>query len=693
MKKQDKEMPDTNLHDISEELKTQLDEYLERVTGSYCISEEKSDREYTVDQEAIAGILDCTLKDGIHPAAFYVYEELVRALLNHLCAPAAYPSVFQLLSALKTRLWASPLMQVSDIIRDRFFESLYCLNQFTRRYFRVPVSEEPSLFGGSEPEELDDHIKTYLGYYQMMFNTYSCDLLMLEEIWAGNPLQVQCGQCGSVITETGESLTFFNEEYEENPEKEDMQEEWDVFHTMMSWLTKCGEKQLNSFLRLIYGTYRCPVCGEENIVLEAYKNLRYQSMNLRSEPETELVEWLIQFGEADELNEDQDKMVFRHKQALAYVFCKRQSEPLLLARCISRVARDFRFGYGFRLQRKYAEWAVSLLESLSDETNENEIKLQLAEAYRWLGIAYDADFRHPENNFPELSAECYEKALRMFDELLGAGNEKSANVKINMINLKLSLKQDASKEIEMVKEQIEIDKKRENPDEDKIATSYKRIAEAYADCMGDHKLAAYYYDFYLQWAKKEYGDESDFVADCYDELAEIYETGGDFESAGKYCEMALKINIREMGRIYMLPPLLRSFFIGILKKAGKIDEGDKFDRCMSVSGTYVHMGELQMKSGNLRKAIESYEKALLLEKCVSQKPSYQTGRIYERIGRVYEELGDRDSAKREFDLAIEIYRQSIVNSTVEENAPYYEFHAMEIEDCENAIRELRSDYY
>ena len=691
MKKQDKKMPDTNLHDISEELKTQLDEYLKRVTGSCCINGEKSDREYTVDQAAIAGIMDCTLKDGIHPTAFYVYEELVKALLNHLCAPAAYPSVFQLLSALKTRLWASPLMQVSDIIRDRFFESLYCLNQFTRRYFRVPVSEGPSLFRGPEPEELDDHIKTHLGYYQMMFNTYSCDLPMLEEIWVGNPLQVQCRQCGSVITETGEPLTFFNQEYEENPEKEDIQEKWDVFHTMMSWLTKCGEKQLNSFLRFVYGTYRCPVCGEENIILEAYKNLRYQSMDLRPDPETELVEWLLQFGESDELHEDQDKMLFLHEQALAYVFCKRQSEPLLLARCISRVALDL--DYAFGQQRKHFAWAVSLLESLSDETNENEIKLQLAEAYRRLGYDYNADYRHSENNSPERSAECFEKALTMFDEILGAGNEKSAMVKTNMLILKLDLKQDASKEIEMVKEQIEIDKKRENPDEDKIARSYELIASAYKDCMGDHKLAAYYYDFYLQWAKKEYGDESDFVADCYDELAEIYETGGDFETAGKYCEMELKINIREMGRIYMLPPPLRSFLVGILKKAGKIDESDKFDRCMSVSDTYVHMGELQMKSGNLRKAIESYEKALLLEKCASQKTSYHTGRIYERIGRVYEELGDRDSAKREFDIAIEIYRQSIVDSTVEENAPYYEFHAMEIEDCENAIRELRSDYY
>ena len=40
MKKQDKEMPDTNLHDISEELKTQLDEYMKRGTGSYCINGE-----------------------------------------------------------------------------------------------------------------------------------------------------------------------------------------------------------------------------------------------------------------------------------------------------------------------------------------------------------------------------------------------------------------------------------------------------------------------------------------------------------------------------------------------------------------------------------------------------------------------------------------------------------------------------
>ncbi|MCH5341337.1 MAG: tetratricopeptide repeat protein [Acetatifactor sp.] len=692
MKKQDKEMPDTNLHDISEELKTQLDEYLERVTGSYCISEEKSDREYTVDQEAIAGILDCTLKDGIHPAAFYVYEELVQALLNHLCAPAAYPSVFQLLSALKTRLWASPLMQVSDIIRERFFEYLYYLSPFTKSYFEVPDFEEPGYFSDPASVEREDHIKTYLGYHQMMLNTYSCDLPMLEEIWSGNPLEVQCSQCGSVITETGEPLRFFRQEYEEKSEKEDMKEEWDVFHTMMPWLNKCGEKQLNPFLRLVYGTYHCPVCGEENIVLEAYKNLRYQPMDLRPEPETELVEWLIQFGES-KLHENWYKELFLHKQALAYMFCKKQPEPLLLARCISRVATDYSFVDEFRLELKYAEWAVSLLESLPDEIYGNDKALQLAEAYRRLGVACSADYQHPKNNFPERSAECYEKALKMFDELLGAGNEKSANVKINMINLKLSLKQDASKEIEMVKEQIEIDKKRENPDEDEIATSYKRIAEAYADCMSDHKQAAYYYDFYLQWAKKEYGDESDFVADCYDELAEIYETGGDFKSAGKYCEMALKINIREMGRIYMLPPLLKKSIIGILKKVGKIDEDDKFDRCISVSENYVHMGDLQVKSRNLKKAIKSYGKAITLREYVLPKPTYRLGRIYQRLGRVYKELCDRSSAQREFDRAVEIYRQTIDDNMAEKNSQYDAIQSMEIEDCENAIRELRSDYY
>lgn len=666
------------IHDLSQELKLKLDELLERVTGSYCVIGKKSGTEYTADREAMDGIMDRTLKDGIHPAAFYVYEELVKALLNRQCVPAAYPSIFQLLSALKTRLWASPLMQVSDIIRERFFEYLYYLSQFTKNYFSVPTPEE----------ELEDHIKTYLGYYQMMFNTYSCDLPMIGELWAGNPLKAQCGQCGSILTE--EALTLCGQ-CEAKPEKEELPREWDVLHTMMPWLSGCNEKQLDSFLRYVYSIYRCPDCGEENSILESYKKWRCQTLESGSEPETALVEWLLTFGES-KLHENQDKMLFLHKQALAYMFQMKQTEPLLLARCISRVATDYTFACQFRLEIGYAQWAVDLLESLSDESYGNDKKLQLAEAYRRLGIAYNADFQHHENNFPERTAECYEKALRMFDEVLGAGNEKSAMVKTNMLILKLDLGQDASKEIQLVKEQVEIDKGRENPDEEKIADSCRRIAEAYANCMDDYEQGAQYYDYYLQWAKKEYGDESDFVADCYDELAEIYETGGDFENAGKYYEMALEINIREMGRIYMLPPPFKKLLTGILTKAGKIDESDKFDRSISVSDSYVHVGELQMKSGNLKKAINSFEKAILLRKWVMRKPNYQLGRIYQRMGTAYEKLGRGKAAQKQFYLAVETYRQVIADNEKQENSPYQAHLAMEIEDCENAIREILNDY-
>ena len=665
---------EVQIHDLSQELKLKLDKLLERVTGSYCVIGKKSGTEYTADREAMNGIMDRTLKDGIHPAAFYVYEELVKDLLNRQCVPAAYSSMFSLLGALKTRLWAAPLMQVSVIIRERFFEYLYYLSQFTQNYFRIPTTEE----------ELEDHVKTYLGYYQMMFNTYSCDLPMIGELWAGNPLKVQCSQCGSILTE--EALTLCGQ-CEGKPEREDLPREWDVLHTMLPWLSGCNEKQLDSFLHFIYSSYRCPDCGEENSILEGYKKLRYQTLESSSEPEAALVEWLLTFGES-KLHESQDKMLFLHKQALAYLFQMKQSEPLLLARCISRVATDYTFACQFRLEIGYAQWAVALLESLSDESYGNDKKLQLAEAYRRLGVAYNADFQHPENNFPERTAECYEKALRMFDEVLGAGNEKSATVKTNMLILKLDLGQDAGKEIQLVKEQIEIEKGRENPDEEKIADSCRRIAEAYANCMDDYEQGAQYYDYYLQWAKKEYGDESDFVADCYDELAEIYETGGDFENAGKYYEMALEINIREMGRIYTLPPLFKKLLTGILKKAGKIDESDKFDRSISASDSYIHVGELQMKSGNLKKAIHSFEKAISLRKWVMRKPNYQLGRIYQRMGTAYEKLGQGKAAQKQLHLAFETYRQVIADNEKERNSPYQAHLAMEIEDCENAIKEI-----
>lgn len=73
------------------------------------------------------------------------------------------------------------------------------------------------------------------------------------------------------------------------------------------------------------------------------------------------------------------------------------------------------------------------------------------------------------------------------------------------------------------------------------------------------------------------------------------------------------------------PSIGGKFIIGVLKKAGKIDEDDKFDRCISVSENYVHMGELQVKSRNLKKAIKSYGKAISLREYVLPKPTYKLG--------------------------------------------------------------------
>ena len=187
----------------------------------------------------------------------------------------------------------------------------------------------------------------------------------------------------------------------------------------------------------------------------------------------------------------------------------------------------------------------------------------------------------------------------------------------------LDLGQDAGREIELVKEQIEIEKGRENPDEEKIADSCRRIAEAYANCMDDYEQSARYYDFYLQWAKKEYGDES-----------------------------------------------------------------DKFNRSISVSDSYVHVGELQMKSGDLKKAIHSFEKAISLRKWVMRKPTYQLGRIYQHMGTAYGKLGQGKAAQKQFYLAVETYRQVIADNEKQENSPYQAHLAMEVEDCENAIREI-----
>ena len=643
-------------------------------------------------EEAYKKLLRIIYEDGQRDSSFYIHEQLLNHFLKEDYIHKASYSMMPLLSEVTLSLWASPLMSCPDNLRASFFENLFSQYQYFSNFFQYAYASD-----------VQESVRTWMAYYRIMLTSYSDDLFVFRDLWSfSEPLPICCRYCGDdthslTVLHTPNADNIKNREFVKDTDKESAHfepEEWDIFQNTMPYLHSLEEAKLSTWLPRLYGTYHCEACGREETVIEAYKNWLFHNQKPYKEPEDVLIDWLIEFG-SSKLNVNYHEMLFYHKMALNYLHSQKNPSILKLAQCWLKISTDYTFLYRYKCQIAYAEQAVELLEkpenldksmkSMPKEQYEKERQLLLAEAYRRLGIAWCADFEHMENNNFDLSMEYYQHAIRIFDKILGEGNEKSKLVEQNIAVTRSNFHEDVGASIGALKKQIREEKKKENPDKEQIADNYKIIADMYAEGMNNYKKAAHYYQYYLEEMKVVYGAESDYVADCYEELAEYYEEDKDFVHACECCEHALEINIREMGKIYLLPPIFKGFLVNVLTKAGKIDPDDKYMRCMSASDSYRHVGELYLETGEKKRALKCFEKALELHNWVLEKPTLEKGDLHRLKAEAMEAL-NKEEARQEYEQALKIYQDTVRNNILEGNKPLFQ---SETKECEKEMKALR----
>lgn len=633
-------------------------------------------------KEVYKQLLQMLYKDNQRDISFYIHEQLLQHFLKEDYIREACHGMLPLLSEVTLALWASPLMSCPDSLREHFFENLFLQHQYFNNFFQYPYEAD-----------MQESVRTWTAYYNIMLNSYSSDLFVFQDLWSlSEPLPVCCEYCRDdthslTVLHTPNADKIKKREFIRDTGKESAHfepEEWDIFQNTMPYLHSLKETKLSTWLPRLYGTYRCEACGREQTVIEAYKNWLFWNQKLYKEPEEALIDWLIEFGNS-KLNVSYQEMLFYHKMALNYLHSQKNPSILKLAQCWLKISTDYTFLYRYKCQIAYAKQAVELLEGPKEEY-EREKQLLLAEAYRRLGIAWCADFEHMENNDFGLSMECYQHAIQIFDKILGEGNEKSKLIEQNIAVARSNFHEDVGESIGALKKQIREEKKKENPDREEIAENYKIIADMYAEGMNHYKKAAHYYQYYLEEMKVVYGAESDYVADCYEDLADYYEEDGDFVRACECCEHALEINIREMGKIYLLPPIFKGLLVNVLTKAGKIDSNDKYTRCMSASDSYRHVGELYLETGEEKRALKSFEKALELHDWVLETPTVEKGDLHRLKAEAMEALNREEDAKQEYEQALRIYQVTVRNNVLEGNKPLFQ---SETEECIENIRALR----
>ena len=158
-----------------------------------------------------------------------------------------------------------------------------------------------------------------------------------------------------------------------------------------------------------------------------------------------------------------------------------------------------------------------------------------------------------------------------------------------------------------------------------------------------------------------------FVASLYCELGELNFTLSDHQQAKEYYELALSIQVNELGSHHIV--VARTYHnIGVLKhRIGDHQQATEFfERALSVqlsklgpehvnvANTYQSMGNLHSKMGEHRQAKEYYERALFIKRRKLGPDHVNVANTYQSMGNLHSEMGDHQQAKEYYERALSI---------------------------------------
>ncbi len=343
----------------------------------------------------------------------------------------------------------------------------------------------------------------------------------------------------------------------------------------------------------------------------------------------------------------------------------------------------------YQERKAYQEELEGVLAEIQREPGQLELsgeqRLLLAQGLCELASIYKGEIGYTASD-GERAWEFFMQAKEIYDQEFGKGSADSWRLALYLSVITIDRGIHQAEIMQILQEMLAINE--ENPEADvvRITDTYKRMAEISSQWEQDSDKAIAYYQPYLKWAREKYGEESDFVADCYEEIAGLCENCDDILRACEYTERALAINIREMGKIYLLPAAFRKIAVGFMKIIGKLNEESKFSRIMSVSSTYCNLGELYLHMNEVRRAKDCLKKSVMFYEMVMRVSTYDHGWGHELLGDALFTLGEQEKAKQEYRTAQLIYR-AVMKSNMESDDGSY---GWAVEECKEGIERLSS---
>ena len=192
------------------------------------------------------------------------------------------------------------------------------------------------------------------------------------------------------------------------------------------------------------------------------------------------------------------------------------------------------------------------------------------------------------------------------------------------------------------------------------------IADIY-DSQGDYSKALEWYEKALAIKEKVLGKEHPSTATTYNNIAGVYESQGDYPKALEWCEKALAVSEKVLGKEHPSTATTYNNIAFVYSREGDYPKAlEWYEKALAISEkilgkehpdtatTYNNIASIYSRQVDYLKALKLYEKDLAVSEKVLGKEHPSTATTYNNIAFVYSRQGDYPKALEwyEKDLAI-----------------------------------------
>ncbi len=408
----------------------------------------------------------------------------------------------------------------------------------------------------------------------------------------------------------------------------------------------------------LYGKYKCTVCGGENIPIQAAGKHIVENIGERKLSEALLLR--LKKILVDETIYDipswHDKVVFKGEFVAALYRDFYGTDDIRYFEFMLKNAVVVHTFYGEKYVRYLANSAIEAVENTSAD------ELVKASVYFSLGHALGFHYSISDDQRRE-AMQYYELAENIYLKEFGKDDTKYIDTKRRKHCLFAQLPEG---DFAPILEDIEIIRKHPDFSDqhvlnlERLVASYRKEDQANIEEEIELQLKS------IEEIAKEYGAESDIVADYRQELAGLYLQAGDYDLAKQNFEKAIEIHTRELGKEYMLPDFLREL-VHTGKKIVKIERpsSELAVRARSVADAYGDIADFYYEIKDYKSALNAHKKGLDLWLWLSFDKSVEVAHKYAALGKTYIALSDIENAKISAEKSLEIYEFCINYSTFE----------------------------